>query len=275
MIRCGNELLYLAMPKTGSSFVEKVLEEQCGGQRMGLHEPPSRGDVDEVRHVCATVRNPWDWYLSLWAYGTKGYGAVYSRLTERRLRKALRQFRGDVPAYVSRVINEWRKRPEYWRQLYRSPDDANAFRAWLKGILRPRNAVYLHREFADSPLRGRFGFMTFRYLRLCCFTAEEAVDAGVAVDVAAIAKLDARRCFVDSFIRQENLRGDLLALLESRFGFDAPALQELVPTARLNASGSRRPLHYYYDEGSRDLVAEREAFIVRKFGYSFAGSLNR
>jgi hypothetical protein len=66
-----DKLIYVHCPKTGGIFVERVLRrDKAGKQLMGAHDPATQLSPEIVgdRLVVATLRNPWDWYVSLYYY---------------------------------------------------------------------------------------------------------------------------------------------------------------------------------------------------------------
>lgn len=70
-------LIYVHCPKTGGIFIERVLRlEQRGRSLMGVHDPATQlsQEILQGRAVMATVRNPWDWYVSFYHYALETCG---------------------------------------------------------------------------------------------------------------------------------------------------------------------------------------------------------
>ena len=60
-------LIYLELQKTGGTHIRRLLERYTGGKPVGKHNRlPAGSDAD---FIIGSIRNPWDWYVSLWAYG--------------------------------------------------------------------------------------------------------------------------------------------------------------------------------------------------------------
>src|SRR6185503_14274720 len=76
----SDRLIYLQMQKTASTHVARVLAEVVGGEQ---HQQHIRLRVEpEGRLVAISIRSPWDWYVSLWAYGCReggGRSGVFQR----------------------------------------------------------------------------------------------------------------------------------------------------------------------------------------------------
>ena len=73
----SQKLVYLQMQKTGSTHVTRVLKHRIKGSQRERHEQLQDYQKFKDRLIVSSVRNPWDWYVSLWAYGCSGKGGVY------------------------------------------------------------------------------------------------------------------------------------------------------------------------------------------------------
>lgn len=60
----------IAMPRTGSTWLAGVLSSRGGGPRQLQHDPVSRlhPHAREGRVIVGTMRDPWSWYASIYAY---------------------------------------------------------------------------------------------------------------------------------------------------------------------------------------------------------------
>ena len=78
----SDKLVYLQMQKTASTHIAKTLAAVVGGEQHLQHK---RLAIDPAgRLVVASIRNPWSWYVSLWAYGCRGGGGesgLYNQVT--------------------------------------------------------------------------------------------------------------------------------------------------------------------------------------------------
>ncbi len=252
----GEKLLYLELPKTGCTHVRRLLRRlpSCEGENRGKHNTIYRLSEAERATLGSkikfgNVRNPWDWYVSLWSFGCMGRGLVHRLLTSDR---AERGRAGHSP------------RP--WRESYRA-GDVNGFRRWLRMLLET------HREdvglgFDRDLLVGELGFLTDRYLRLYLERFEPG-DQGPR-STAELADYDRRYGILDWFVRTEFLEEDLLGVLAQ-----VPIRPREVRRVwanrakRRNASERNRDYRPYYDVATVDLVASRDAYLIAKHGYDF------
>src|SRR5204863_6355276 len=75
---------------------------------------------------------------------------------------------------------------------------------------------------------------------------------------------------VGEFGRFENLRSELLRLLRSTGTELTPQLVAAIESApAANTSSQRDKYQTYYDPELRDLVADKDRYIIERFGYEF------
>jgi hypothetical protein len=265
-----DKLIYLSLQKTACTYVNAVLTERFGGQltkpKHGRLPPefPRNG-----RTVAGTVRNPWEWYVSLWAFGCekRNEGGTYRHATNRRFRYLLS--RGPATP-LQRVVGAWkecRKSTDGWRRLYQDVSDTGAFREWLFRMFDRSYAYDINFDYAASTLSGFAGLLTYWYSWL--YLSDTAVLFGPqgARSMAALQDYDRRHNVVDVMLRNETLATDLIALLRGVGHTVDDSLLAALGSGRRKNSSKHHPAAYYYDEATRDLVARREALIVAKYGY--------
>ena len=78
------KFIYLDMYKTGSTYVDSLLRKLIEGKpvRRTRHAPITAGRPffwKRGKYAFATVRNPWDWYVSMWAYSIKQPNVLFFR----------------------------------------------------------------------------------------------------------------------------------------------------------------------------------------------------
>ncbi|HEX5616065.1 MAG TPA: hypothetical protein VFZ83_13005 [Acidimicrobiia bacterium] len=280
----GEKLIYLQMQKTASTHIARILADVVGGEQ---HQQHLRLEIDpEGRSVVGSIRSPWSWYVSLWAYGCRGGGGrwgIRNLLTQPpptaldtarealRYARAKRAFPREVLDEHQRLREHQRGTPvELWRPVYSDPTDAGAFRQWLRLVLDPTRARDLHPRFGASDLRHHAGFMTFRYFRLLARDLDDLDRPGQFTSFDAIREYDATSTVHDDMIRIEHLAEDLPRVLTGA-GYELDDDQ----TARLREwCGARTNVSpheddaFYYDDETRALVADRERLLVDKYSYA-------
>ena len=79
--------IYLDMYKTGSTHVAALLKQISGEKpvRLKRHAPLTKGRPFSWKGgklVFTTVRNPWDWYVSMWSYGHTTENPLYQHIKD-------------------------------------------------------------------------------------------------------------------------------------------------------------------------------------------------
>lgn len=267
----SDDLVFLHLQKAAGTFVVDRLMQRLPGTGGGGHDPLYEGKQGRV--VAAAVRNPWDWYVSLWSYGCMGQGEVRGRLTasrrlllDRTLRAAL-SGRASPAETLAQLQREQRRDPAAWRDMYASAEDPARFRRWLRAVLTLPGCQHLPGGYPSLPMRGQVGFMSYRVLRL--FTDWGAWQASAAAICNSDDALDfyRRHCIVDHVLRTEQVETDLDRLLAT-LGVPAPA--DAPPPSRRNRS-KRSPHAEYYNAETVALVAEKDRLVVKAFGYAPPG----
>lgn len=257
----SDEIAFVELNKTGSTHIMKLLMGVIEGERRGVHNAPSAALVESDRHFLGSIRNPWDWYVSLWAYGCQGDGALRDRLTTARLRG--HGWRCDPAEALQSLWEDITRNHENWRQLYTDPADPALFREWL---------IRIHDEdigpYTDSKVGELMGLLSRSYVRLFWHPNHigRAVKSIGSIDEARY--LDNELCYIDHFVRTEYLEDDLTTFLMDvcNLGPNNEVARNYEQT-KTNSSSRKRDTGYYYDRTTRDLVRRKDALVIGKFGY--------
>ncbi len=260
MLVC-DKLIYLQMQKTACSHIASLLEKTVGGRKIGMHIPLPRRLWSTDKYVVGSIRNPWDWYVSQWSYGCAGRGALFKRLTGRKF------FR-----FFEKPVAELKKPVTLWRQTYRDYKDPEGFRQWLKLMFDPDRRRDLGEGYAQSPLAGYAGLMTYRYMKIFTKNLPRAERRGLP-DPEALKKFDAENNALNFTIRVESIEDELIeALQKAGYTLDADQLRLIRAGAANRTNPSRHlPAASYYDAASLELVDEKEGLLIEKYGYSPPG----
>ncbi len=260
-------LIYLQLHKTGCTHIENLLRQTVGGEVIGKHERLPAGFPVGGRKLLGSVRNPWDWYVSLWAYGCGGHGGLRSQLTGPRRWRG-HGFRHHPTLALRRLLAETGRSASAWRRLYADVTNPALFREWVRRLHDPRHRHAVGEGYAESPIHRHSGFLTYRYALLyvrdpaALYTAKVASPAGLksVIDQGSL---------LDAVIRNERLEDDLLdALRQCGVSLDADRVALIRAGNRTNASQRSRDLNLYYDQETRELVRERDGILIGKYGYA-------
>lgn len=264
----SDRIAFIELHKTGCTHIRQLLRELVGGEFVGKHNQAGPELFGGDRLLLGSIRNPWDWYISLWAYGCDGKGFIYRSTTPDRLRLRDHGWR-QHPLLAMRKLLSQRPSPRAaeWQRTYRDVRDAGAFRQWLRMIHDPAYQEDIGEGYADAPVSRVAGLMSYRYLLLFTCRSEREPLEGIG-SYAQLVEHERSRCFIDRFIRNEHLEADLFGALEHS-GLAVPESKqaEILSRPRTNRSSRQHGADHYYDADTAALVADSEKLIVDKFGY--------
>lgn len=271
----SESLVFTELHKTAGSHLLKLLSTYVGGEQIGKH---NRIPVDLRKNfVLGSIRNPWDWYVSLWGYGCDKRGSVYLQTSRkintsycwRQLPKEMGYKRSAPGPFIRQMKHDLGKDPDVWNPLYTDSSDVAAFRKWIKLMFDPAHALDVGEGYGFSPLSQHAGILSYRFFKL--FTGLDANIYNDKIDMsqASLPDLWKNFSFVDAFVRQEQLEEDFIQALEKagiQLSDDDKSAIRAGKNNKTNTS-SRKSVSHYYDEETATLIQNREQFIVDRFGY--------
>ncbi|MEN0003910.1 MAG: hypothetical protein AAF798_07190 [Bacteroidota bacterium] len=263
----ADDFIYIALHKTGSTYVESILKKISSKACMVYekhssyaHLPEELQQNFESKIKIGNIRNPWDWYVSLWAYGCQKGGIFAQRLMNTSART------------IYRAQNETNHQNRFghdvalWRELYSDPLNREYFRIWLRLVLGAHHSPIgeLYKEQSISKL---IGFFTYRYLMLYTYRPKEAYHSIRTWE--ELVEYNQKENYIDYFISFEDLKRGLPKVAD-KLGIKQAVLQSrmLQVEPKVNAS-LRKEYAWYYDEETADLVAKKDRLIIKQHDYEF------
>jgi len=254
----NEKLIYLALHKTGCSHVIKLLTSipELNGAIIGKHNTIDSVSKEELGDLSkkiksGNVRNPWDWYVSLWAFGSMGKGGLYDKIINKSFFRKI-----NHPAAFFTPVKKW-------KHVYSDTNNPELFKAWLKMLLESRRRDLS--GFGDSKVPDAIGFLTYRYLNL--YTHDFKKKIGDIKDFQQVREFDTQNNFLDFYIRNEHLEDDFRTLMK-KVGTDENTVKEMLKLPKTNRS-QRKDYREYYDKEMIELVREKDRLIIEKHGYTF------
>jgi hypothetical protein len=262
-----DQLIYIQMQKTGSSHIVSLLSGLFDGEQVGNHNAASAAQIASDLYFISSIRNPWDWYLSLWTFGVQGGGGLKEILTTRMYRRAFNLLLKEPRQGVVTLRHEAFKDVRTWRDVYDDSGNVSSFRKWLKLVHDPQHANRLGEGYGNSAITGICGFMTYRYLYLCCADPWRLNDPGTMRSFLDIWRFEQDASYIDYTIRQEALEEDFISAVDAVRPLSPEEKAKILGARKINTSQRSRTVGDYYDEETIEIVARREKLLIDKFGY--------
>ena len=171
------KFIYLDLQKTGSTYISNffIKFSSCNRIELNKHIPIKSVRLNSLYII--SIRNPLDWYKSLFRYGLTRRGAVHAKLLKAGL--------------------------EY---LYSN----DKFDEWMRFILDPKNSPLLA-EFYSKTNSTLFGFLTYRFM--CLSVESPYLNLANVHTQDDLKKLYENKKIHSFIIKQEDMRDDLKKLI--------------------------------------------------------------
>ena len=154
------KLLFIHLQKTAGTHITRLLKKTVGGKQQGRHNPATNELINSSRIHLASIRNPWDWYVSLWSYGCDNKGGFHKTVTTRSP-LVLRHARH--PMGLARLVrHELTKRTGSWKQVYSDRSNPELFQRWLSMIYDPSYRYDFGEGYGESSCHKLAGIYTYR-----------------------------------------------------------------------------------------------------------------
>ena len=232
-------LVYLDVQKTGSTFVQAFLRRFCAGGLVARNRHKPVSERIEGKLYIISSRDPLAQYRSLYTYGCSGKGGLRKRLAKRGL--------GD-----------------YY-------DGTTAgFEKWLALVLAPET-VRKYLSGADKhALLDLVGLQSIRFLSLAFPVTDSLLEVGRSKEKLKAALLEHGLC--DVVLKAESLNEDLVALSEGKHSClfkNIPQIRAyLASTPKQNTSSTTFDIDLRaLSSEVKDLVEEREWLFFESLGY--------
>ncbi len=227
---------FIHMHKTGGQSINNIIEKCVPSfKSIGYHYPCYMLPTDCADlSIVGMVRNPWDWYVSWYAFNIRLNGAnpLFFFLSD--------ACQSDFTTTLKNLIN-------LGADTAKSQNHRNALIEVLPETLDGNQGVGLTKDCIRHFNDDDNGYYSWQFKRMH-------------------GDLNSDQTYIGRF---ENLQQDFLAIMEQLGVAEIDAIRSKFETsAHLNKS---RHSHYsaYYDEELRELVAEKEALLINQYGYQF------
>lgn len=232
----NDQFTFIHVHKTGGRSLNSVIT-QCipGSQTVGYHFPHALLPVQQ-RHlpVVGVVRNPWDWYVSWYAFNRK---------------MGLRN-----PLFI--VVSDGGKADfkTTVKQLVKLGDDSEQSRA--------------HRAALAAVLPTEFGTDRGAGLTRACVEGYSEPDRGY-YSWLFDRMLGGTESPLLHIARFENLQADFMDIMRRLGVAESDALESALQATEKKNASSHSHYSHYYDAELRELIAERERGLIDTYGYVF------
>jgi hypothetical protein len=125
----------------------------------------------------------------------------------------------------------------------------------------------LGENYGYSTLSRYAGLLTYRYARLYASETESLFPPAGLRKLEVLQEFDKRHNVVNLMIRNEALEDDLISVLKAAGHNVDKSAEDKIRKAQKTNTSKHKPTGEYYNAETLELVAQKETFIVGKYGY--------
>jgi hypothetical protein len=279
----SDKLIYIQLQKTGCTHIANLLSKCIGGkyilsEHVGKHNWLQNYNINKL--IIGSIRNPWDWYVSLWAYGCNKKGFLNLNVTRKDIKnlrspifiklKTMNEYKGpyyNIGDICKNTINEIFLKPtSKWNELYSSYSEKKNFRTWLNFLLKSRKQD-VGEGYYQSSISDFAGLLTYRYCKLFHKNFfKKDIFKGIK-NFDCLNEFDKKNNILDYTIKTENIENDLIYVLnEVGYKIDKKIKNIISVSGKTNIS-KHFNTEFYYDDETAKLVYEKEKLIIDKYKY--------
>jgi len=234
-----DHFVYIHVSRSGGTFLNKLIMEQVPGARMIQYHGHLEDLPEQFAHlpVIGFSRNPWDWYVSMYCDYKRKRQYVFQALSE----MGTLGFEQTIERFLTLGDNSDESRERLKRLVRAAPRVINTRRPGQRELPGLKSE-----HFADYP--SDIGY--YSWLFQLMFRSERK-----------------HRFYFGQF---EQLREEALRLFEETGTPITNGINKYLTDARpLNSSPRPKGYEGGYPPKLESLVAEKERYMIDRFGYSF------
>lgn len=164
----SDKFVFLELARTGSTYARYVLKQipssKAVGRKHNIYDDLSSAQkaLFKEKNKVGTVRNPFEFYVSLYAFCCEKRGGLYERIT----------YKPDLRSYFNfsdlfKILYLHFKYKSEWKKIINDKNSVGNFKLFLEMLLNINPEAYGN-HYGLSGL-NHTGFLSFNYLRLLEF----------------------------------------------------------------------------------------------------------
>lgn len=270
----SNKLIYFHLQKTAGTHLTKVFAKYFieKDKKIGKHSNISKLKLND-EFIVGSIRNPFSWYLSLWAYGCQGrvrlvrnffYHSNPKNLfminNSTSIIDNLKSFKLNKNFYKS-IWFYLSKNHKAFQFLYSDINNIENFRMWLNLIINTDYGKFIVGEGYFRNSSSTFcGLLTYRYLFMYC---KNFIGVNFN-DYKELVSFHNKSLIPHKMIRMERIFEDFSKVLElNKIYYNKT---ELANHFKQKTNTSKKlDIDKYYDKKSRELVNLKDKLIFERY----------
>jgi len=261
----GKNFFITEMPKTGTTFLRSYFKQYKEVELTNHHETLNqnkRYSILKFRNRIGIVRNPYDWYLSMWKWSCKKKkgSPIYSDLTSIRLKfKRLRISKRLIKYVKAQVLKDRNS----LKKLFLDVNSKKNFNKFLDIMLNFKNRYLIGSEYSFVPHKN-LGYMTYIFFCQNLLRNDYNIMYNPEYSLIKILDQNNKKLYTNIFFKTENLNKSLKNfLLKNKIKIKKFKNLENNSTSK----NLKFDYKYFFSIKNILLIEKKEDFIFKKFKY--------
>ena len=261
----GKKFFISEMPKTGTTFLRNYFSQYKSVELTIHHETLNqnkRYNLLNLKNRIGIIRNPYEWYLSLWKWSCreKKGSLIYSDLISIRLKLKRLILNQRLLGYIFNQIIKDRKQ---LKALFRDVNSKKNFNKFLDIMLNFKNRYIIGSEYSFVPFEN-LGYMTYIFFSQNMLRKNYNIMYDSDYKLHEILKHNNSKLYTNIFFKTENLNYSLKKfLVKNRIKLkNFNKLKNNSTPKILNKN-----LKSFFNNKNILLIEKKEDYIFKKFNY--------
>ena len=213
----GKNFFIAEMPKTGTTFLRNYFKQHKNIELTIHHETlnqNNRYDLLNFEDRIGLIRNPYEWYLSLWKWSCreKKGSVIFNDLVGIRIKLKRLIFNKRIFAYI---LHQFLKDRNKLKNLFDDVNSKKNFNEFLKIMLDFKNRYKIGSEYSFVPFEN-LGYMTYIFFCQNMLRENYNIVYNSSYKLKDIIKNNNLNLYTNIFFKTENLNSSLKKFLKRK-----------------------------------------------------------
>jgi len=261
----GKKFFITEMPKTGTTFLRNYFAQHKDIELTIHHETINqnkRYDLLNFKNRIGVIRNPYEWYLSIWksTCKEKKRSPIYGDLVSIRLKLRRLRLNKRLCGYIFSQITKDRNK---LKSLFENVHSKKNFNKFLDIMLNFKNRLMIGSEYSFVPFEN-LGYMTYIFFSQNVLRRNYNVVYNSTYNFEDILNHNNLNLYTNIYFKTENLNRNLKKFLRSS-NIEVKSLNIL----NKNSTSKVLKKNYknFFTAKNILLIEKKEDYIFKKFNY--------
>ena len=261
----GKNFFITEMPKTGTTFLRNYFAQYKNIERTIHHETINqnkRYNLLNFKNRIGIIRNPYEWYLSVWKWSCKKKrgSPFYSDLVSIRLKLKRLILNRRLYQYIFSQITKDRKN---LKKLFEDVNSKKNFNKFLDIMLNYKNRQIIGSSYSFVPFKN-LGYMTYIFFSQNVLRKNYNTLYNSKYSLEEVLNYNNSKLYTNIFFKTENLNYNLATFLKTNnIEIKSFNILDNNTTSKI----LKRNFKNFFSYKNILLIEKKEHYIFKKFKY--------